>query len=249
MFLVSILRRQGTTVLVYEGILDIIEGKLPVEDLKVLLLCLEDLVEVLSHPAHWILIHHVRSGGRKQRLLQGLLICDDDLKDVGKSIDEEEAPTHGRDVGGIQAEQVDTLLSHLLELLPQGERHLCNDETLEYRANGLEDHDIQHTLNILLDHVADHVGICHHLRHLIELDFLLKVASVFCAKVRLALFDTLLGQEVGILSYSSGAEHGTPVLHIIFYFLERRLNIHLIGTWVRLDLLRNIGLVLEHCAA
>lgn len=71
--------RSFSTILVDKGILDVVEGEFPVEDLEVLLLSLEDLVEVLTHHAHWILVHHVRTRCSHQGFLQGLFIGDDDL--------------------------------------------------------------------------------------------------------------------------------------------------------------------------
>lgn len=79
--------------------------------------------------------------------------------------------------------QEDALLRHLLELLAKGEWHFGNDEALENGTDGLENHYIQHALNILLNHVTDHVWIRHHLCHLIKLNLLFKVARVFLAVV------------------------------------------------------------------
>ena len=79
--------------------------------------------------------------------------------------------------------QENALLCHLFEFLSQREGHLGDDETLENGANGLENHDVEYALNVLLDHVADHVGIRHHLCHLVELDLLFEVAGVLCTKV------------------------------------------------------------------
>ena len=44
--------------------------------------------------------------------------------------------------------QEDALLRHLLELLAKGEWHFGNDEALENGTDGLENHYIQHALNI-----------------------------------------------------------------------------------------------------
>ena len=96
---------------------------------------------------------------------------------------------------------------------------------MEDGADGLEDHYIEHALNILFDHVADHVGIGHHLRHLIKLNLLFKIPSFFCAEVRFSLFDAMLRQKVGILSDTARSDHGTTMLNFIFDFFERGLNI------------------------
>lgn len=99
--------------------------------------------------------------------------------------------------------QENTLLRHLLELLSQGKGHFGDHEALKNGANGLENHDIEHTLYVLLDHVTDHVGIRHHLSHLVELDFLLKVACVLGAEVCLSLLHALLRQEIGMFANST----------------------------------------------
>jgi len=53
-------------------------------------------------------------------------------------------------------------LSHCLELLTKWEWHLSDNETTEDGANGLENGNIENTLNVLLDHVSHHIWVVHH---------------------------------------------------------------------------------------
>ena len=139
-----------------------------------------------------------------------------------------------------------TLLSHLLELLTKWEWHLCNDETLKDCANGLEDHYIQHALNILLNHITDHIWVGHHLGHLVELYLLFKVTSVFCTEVRLPLLHTLLWKIIGILSDTARAHHSTSMLQFLLNLFERCLDIHKIILVSGLHLFAHVRLVLQN---
>jgi hypothetical protein len=105
-----------------------------------------------------------------------------------------------------------TLLCHLFELLAKRERHFSNDEALENGADRLENHYIQHALNILLNHVTNHIWIGHHLCHLIELYLLFKVTAIFLAEIRLSLLHAIFGKEVGMFSDTARAEHGATML-------------------------------------
>ena len=91
-------------------------------------------------------------------------------------------PAHRGDETWVKVEESDTLLSHGLELLTEWEWKLGNNETTEDGTDSREHEYVEHTLNIGFDHVSHHIWVLKHC-HLVEFNFLTKIACLGSAKV------------------------------------------------------------------
>jgi len=115
-------------------------------------------------------------------------------------------------------------LSHSLEILPEREWELTNNESTKNITNTREHHNIKDTLNVLLEHSTHHVWVLKH-SHLIESVFLVKETCIRCAKVRFTLFNTCFWEVITVLSNSWTSDHGSSIFTFWFNFSKTHVEI------------------------
>ena len=109
---------------------------------------------------------------------------------------ERHLPTHGGDETWIKVVHPDSLLGHSPELLTQRIGKLGNEEPTEDGSDCPEHSDVDDALDVLLDHVAHHVWVLHHARHLVELHLFLEVTCLRSAEEGFPLLYRIFREEV-----------------------------------------------------
>ena len=90
---------------VEESFLDVVKGKLVIEQVVWIFLVFEQIVEVLLlHTV--VLLHHTSATGQEFHLFNSLLVLEQETDDAVETVDKEECPTHRWHVGWVKGDDL-----------------------------------------------------------------------------------------------------------------------------------------------